>query len=58
MCHALQEGENQLTATDAYWLGLVDEVIGVKELMSLRMIEEFKVDAPEEKSDKSKEAAD
>jgi hypothetical protein len=38
----------------------VDEVIGVKELMSLRMIEEFKVDEPRKKSEesKSKEAAD
>lgn len=44
LCHALQEGENPLTATDAYWLGLIDEVIGQKELMSLRTIEEFKPD--------------
>ena len=60
LCHALQEGENQLTARDAYWLGLVDEVIGVKELMSLRMIEEFKSDEAEKKSEesKSREAAD
>lgn len=43
LCHALQEGENRLTATDAYWLGLVDEVIG-KDLMSLRIFEEFKPD--------------
>jgi hypothetical protein len=29
LCHALQEGEdNYLKATDAYWLGLIDEVIG------------------------------
>lgn len=43
LCHALQEGENRLTATDAYWLGLADEVIG-ENLMSLRMFEEFKPD--------------
>lgn len=30
LCHALQEGENELTATDAYHLGLVDEVIGLE----------------------------
>ena len=29
LCHALQEGENELTATDAFWLGLIDEVIGL-----------------------------
>lgn len=51
LCHALQEGENQLNATDAYWLGLVDEVIGVRELMSLRMIEEYKTDEPAEKNE-------
>lgn len=51
LCHALQEGENQLNATDAYWLGLVDEVIGVRELMSLRMIEEYKADEPAEKNE-------
>jgi len=28
----LQQGENWLTAADAYWLGLIDEVWGVKEL--------------------------
>ena len=44
LCHALQEGENSLTATDAYWLGLIDEVIGESSLMSLRTIEEFKPD--------------
>ena len=28
VCSALQEGECILTAEDAYWLGLIDEVIG------------------------------
>lgn len=28
LCRSLQEGENTLTPEDAYWLGLVDEVIG------------------------------
>lgn len=40
LCHALQEGENELTATDAYWLGLVDEVIG-EDLWTIRDLEEF-----------------
>lgn len=42
-CHALQEGENELTATDAYWLGLVDEVVG-EDLLCLRHFEENKPD--------------
>jgi hypothetical protein len=28
LCHALQEGENELSEYDAYWLGLIDEIIG------------------------------
>jgi ATP-dependent protease ClpP protease subunit len=27
LCHALQEGENELTATDAYWLGLAMKLL-------------------------------
>lgn len=41
LCHVLQEGENELTATDAFWLGLIDEVIGVRELPSFRLFAEF-----------------
>jgi ATP-dependent protease ClpP protease subunit len=41
LCHVLQQGENQLTATDAFWLGLIDEVIGVKDLPSFRLMAEF-----------------
>jgi hypothetical protein len=47
LCHALQEGENDLTSTDAFWLGLVDEVMGEKDLPSLRYIAEFRADPPE-----------
>ncbi len=43
-CHALQEDENELTAVDAYWLGLVDEVFGNKELSALRLVGEHKDD--------------
>jgi hypothetical protein len=44
LCHALQEGENELTATDVFWLGLIDEVIGANDLPSLRMVREFTPD--------------
>ena len=44
LCHALQSGENELTAYDAYWLGLVDEVVG-ENLVTLRYFVEFKPDA-------------
>jgi hypothetical protein len=36
LCHALQEGENNLTAEDAYWLGLIDEVVGEDHLLCRR----------------------
>ena len=47
LCHALQEGENEFTATDAYWLGLVDEVLGL-DLWTIRSMEEFVADPSEE----------
>lgn len=43
-CHALQQGENQLSATDAYWLGLIDEVIGEDSLPSFRIVSEYSPD--------------
>ncbi len=46
LCHALQEGENELTAKDAYWLGLIDEVIG-ENLYTMRDLMEYE-DDPEE----------
>lgn len=54
-CHALQEGENELKAEDAYWLGLVDEVVGDDGLLSLRHLEENKPDT-EQTKDGEKEA--
>jgi hypothetical protein len=51
LCHALQEGENELTATDAYWLGLVDEVLGEINLPSMRMVSEFTPDAPQKQDE-------
>jgi len=46
LCHALQEGEHDLTAKDAFWLGLVDEVMGDSELKCMRVIAEFAPDPP------------
>lgn len=48
LCHALQEGENLLTAKDAYWLGLIDEVVGDPDLAKLRNMMEYQ-DDPEKK---------
>jgi hypothetical protein len=39
LCRLLQSDENPLNATDAYWLGMVDEVIGER-LPSIRLIAE------------------
>lgn len=44
LCHALQEGENQLSPIDAFWFGLIDEVIGHTDLPLTRHISEFKPD--------------
>jgi len=45
MCHALQEGENELTATDGIWLGLIDEIIGDTTMPCLRVMVESIPDA-------------
>jgi ATP-dependent protease ClpP protease subunit len=47
LCHALQEEDNELTATDAYWFGLVDEVWGNATLFNGRLFEEFEEDKPQ-----------
>jgi hypothetical protein len=44
LCHALQEDENELTSRDAYWLGLVDEVVGEGKLLTIRWFEEWQPD--------------
>jgi len=47
LCHSLQEGEeNDLTAEDACWLGLIDEVIGLNDPVSVRSIVEWEPDDP------------
>jgi ATP-dependent protease ClpP protease subunit len=48
LCHALQEEDNELTATDAYWFGLVDEVWGNTSLFNGRLFEEFVPDVPDD----------
>jgi hypothetical protein len=44
LCHALQEGENELTSTDAFWLGLIDEVVGNNNLPYMRFFMEMRPD--------------
>jgi len=43
ICRALQEGEHRLSATEAYWFGLIDEVSG-SSLPCLRKLFERDVD--------------
>ena len=44
LCHALQEGENEISALDAFWLGLIDEVLGQHGLPLKRYFAEFQPD--------------
>lgn len=37
LCHALQVGENPLSATDALHLGLIDEVLGLQDVPTFRV---------------------
>jgi len=46
LCHELQKGENELSPLDAFWLGLIDEVIGSPDLPLVRYMSEFKPDDP------------
>jgi ATP-dependent protease ClpP protease subunit len=46
LCHALQEGENELSALDAFWLGLIDEVLGHRDLPLTRYFAEYQPDPP------------
>jgi ATP-dependent protease ClpP protease subunit len=58
LCYVLQRGENQLSATDAFWLGLIDEVIGIPELPSLRLFLEHSKETAKQKQDHQKEAGE
>ncbi len=41
LCHTLQQGEDEfLSAEDAYWLGLIDEIIGKDDLVHMRYFRE------------------
>lgn len=45
LCRRLQRGENRLSAKDAYWLGLVDEVLGAG-LPCIRLVYERSAPMP------------
>lgn len=47
----LQQGEFMLTTRDAYWLGIVDEVIGATDLPCPRLLLESQTSAPPQASD-------
>jgi hypothetical protein len=46
LCHALQEDDNEITANDAFWFGLVDEVWGNSSVITGRWFAEFSPDPP------------
>jgi len=48
LCHVLQQGDNHLSARDAFWLGLIDEIIGVPELPSFRLFTEHAKESAKE----------
>lgn len=51
LCYTLQQDDDDfLTAKDAYYLGLIDEVFGDIELPTLRMLNEYKSDAEDSAS--------
>jgi ATP-dependent protease ClpP protease subunit len=53
LCHSLQQGENELTAQDAYWLGLIDEVIGDEDLRPIRLVYENQEDPLDDSENES-----
>jgi ATP-dependent protease ClpP protease subunit len=55
LCHALQEDDNELTAEDAYWLGLIDEVMSDTSLLTERWFEEWREDPPPAPKDTDEE---
>jgi hypothetical protein len=46
LCYSLQEGEYTLQARDAYWLGLIDEVVGATDLPNMRLVMEVDLSDP------------
>lgn len=55
LCHALQYGENELSARDAVWLGLIDEVIGATDMPCRRIAGEYEPDEEDEQEEASPE---
>jgi hypothetical protein len=58
LCHALQEDDDELSATDGYWLGLVDEVMGESSLLTLRMFAEYQDEPPEKQDEERTDATE
>src|SRR5208282_4356906 len=58
LCHALQEDDNELTATDSYWLGLIDEVMGNSSLLTPRWFAEYQEDPKPNPDEKEKETTE
>jgi ATP-dependent protease ClpP protease subunit len=56
MCHVLQQGDNHLTAKDAFWLGLIDEVIG-EDLPSFRVFSEHAQEVAKREKDEETKAS-
>jgi ATP-dependent protease ClpP protease subunit len=54
LCHVLQQGENQLNGLDAFWLGLTDDVIGVRGLPSYRVWVERSQQIAKDEQEKAK----
>ena len=50
VCHVLQESENPLTPEDAFWLGLVDEVMGANLPTLRRLVERIPLPKQERRS--------
>jgi hypothetical protein len=53
LCHVLQQGENQLSGLDAFWLGLIDEVVGVPDLPSFRLWVEHSTQTAKDEQEKA-----
>ena len=52
LCQVLQEGEFRFSATDAYWLGLIDEVLGT-DLPTIRLVLEYQPEPSKQPRSKS-----
>ena len=55
LCHVLQSGENQLNGIDAFWLGLIDDVVGVRGLPSFRVWSEHSQQLKDEEGNAQQE---